>query len=322
LDTARNALQAHSPMIASPSPRFGAQHVQAWRDDGFAIVPGFFSQAEIAPVWADFQQLYGSRGVADGTATELDNKKPGSIGEFNPGQFLNIDRLPYNASPAINLIALHPAVIDMSKALLGVDEVLLYQSHTWAKYTGQADYDQDFHCDFGNHTLLVPSDDHAARTVDFILYFTDVSDAHGALHYVTKPDALRVLGHDGLTAASPQAQRALKAVERSAAGPAGTLVAHGIDTFHRGTNLTAPHGHRFTMTLGYKAAGNDAIAYHAWQHAENRPWQLLFAHATPEQLACLGVPLPGAPFWTERTLRLSQARWPAWDMRAYVNAAR
>ena len=308
-------------MSADNGLRFSKEHVRAWREDGFSIIPGFFTEAELAPVRADFAQLYADRGQGAGVGSELNRKKPGSFGVFDPGQFRNIDSLPYNASPAINLVSLHPALIAFAKALLDVEHVHLYQSHTWAKYTGEADYDQGFHCDFGNHTLTVPGDDHAARTVDFVFYLTDVSNAHGALHYVTKSDALNVLGPGAITATDKDAQLALKSMERSAAGASGTLVAHGIDTFHRGTNLTAPNGYRFTMTVGYKAAGNDMIGFHVWQQAANRPWHILFEHATPEQLACLGVPAPGAPFWTERTLRLSQERWPNWDMSPYRSAA-
>jgi len=199
--------------------------------------------------------------------------------------------------------------------------VHLYQSHTWAKYTGEADYDQAFHCDFGNHTLTVPSDDVALRTVDFIFYLTDVTDAHGALHYVTKTDSDRLLGKGSVFAREDQ-QHALKEVERSAAGPAGSLLAHSIDTFHRGTNLTEINGHRFTMTVGYKASGNEMIGFHVWQSAADRPWPILLNNATPSQLQCIGIPLPGDPFWTERTLRLTELRWPDWDMSLYKQATR
>ena len=44
-------------------------------------------------------------------------------------------------------------------------------------------------------------------------------------------------------------------------------------------------------------------------------------NATPEQLSRLGIPSPGSDYWTERTLKLSQARWPDWDMQAYFSAA-
>ena len=207
-------------------------------------------------------------------------------------------------------------MIAFARALLGVQKVHCYQSHTWAKYTGEADYDQPFHCDFSNHTLTVPADQPASRTVDFIIYLTDVSDDLGALHYVTKQDAQAVLGA-GAIVAPVDKQPALKAKERSAAGPSGTLVAHSIDTFHRGTNLTRAGGHRFTMTTGYKAQGNDMIGFHVWQFSPQRPWHLILDNATPEQLAVIGIPLPGDAFWTPRTLQLTQQRWPKWDMQAY-----
>ena len=300
--------------------RFSQSDVAQWREQGFALLPRFLTRAEIAPVLDDFAVLYRERGKGPGVGQVLDVKRPGQVGASHLLQFQNIDTLPYNASSAINLISLHPAVIEFAQALLGVPKVHLYQSHTWAKYTGEADYDQAFHCDFGNHTLTVPADDVALRTVDFVLYLTDVTAGHGALHYVTKPDSDALLG-PGAVLAPAELQQALKQKERSAAAPAGSLLAHGIDTFHRGTNLTAPNGHRFTMTFGYKAAGNDMIGFHVWQSAPNRPWQLVLNHASPSQLECLGVPAPGDPFWTPRALKLTQARWPEWDMQAYFAGA-
>jgi len=296
--------------------RHSVSHVQEWRKEGFTLIPNFFSTEEILPIIEDFQQLYQDRGKGEEVGRPLNKKEDGAIGAGHPKQFMNIDSLPYNASSAINLISLHPALISFAKALLDVDEVHLYQSHTWAKYTGEADYDQAFHCDFGNHTLTVPSDDVSLRTVDFVFYLTDVTDAHGALHYVSKTDSNRILG-DGAVFAKDDQQFALKEKERSAAAPAGSLLAHSIDTFHRGTNLTEINGHRFTMTVGYKASGNEMIGFHVWQTAADRPWPTVLNNATPEQLKCLGIPLPGDAFWTNRTLKLTQLRWPEWDMSAY-----
>lgn len=300
--------------------RFTDDHIKQWREDGFVLIPDFFTEEEIAPVRADFDLLYQDRGKGEGVGAVLNVKAEGALGAIHPKQFKNIDSLPYNASSAINLISLHPALIAFARGLLGTEKVHLYQSHTWAKYTGEADYDQAFHCDFGNHTLTVPADDPAARTVDFVFYLTDITDGHGPLRYVTKPDSDRLLGRGAIVVPDAM-QQALQAKERSAAAPAGSLFAHGIDTLHRGTNLTTTDGYRFTMTVGYKAAGNDMIGFHTWQAAADRPWQLVFNHATPEQLACLGVPLPGDPFWSPRTLSLTQARWPDWDMQAYTAAS-
>ena len=299
--------------------RHTVSHVEEWRREGFTLIPEFFSTEEILPIIEDFQELYEDRGQGEGVGTPLNKKEEGAIGAGHPKQFMNIDSLPYNASSAINLISLHPALISFAKSLLDVDDVHLYQSHTWAKYTGEADYDQAFHCDFGNHTLTVPADDVSLRTVDFILYLTDITDAHGALHYVTKTDSDRILGSGAVFAKDDQ-QFALKEKERSAAAPAGSLLAHSIDTFHRGTNLTEIDGHRFTMTVGYKASGNEMIGFHVWQSAADRPWPIVLNNATPEQLQCLGIPMPGDVFWTDRTLKLTQLRWPEWDMSVYAQA--
>jgi ectoine hydroxylase-related dioxygenase (phytanoyl-CoA dioxygenase family) len=300
--------------------RFSAGHVQQWRDDGFVVLERFFTDEECAPVLQDFEALYKDAGKGDGVGAAL-VLKPELARASRGMQFKNIHVLPYEGSSAINLISLHPELIALARALLGVSDVRLYQSHTWAKYTGEADYDQEFHCDYGNHTLLVPSDGPAQRSVDFVFYLTDVTLEHGALRYVTKPDVLAALGRPALSAPTEAEQEALRKKERAVVVPAGSLVAHGIDTMHRGSNLTAPDGRRFSMTVGYKAAGSDHLAFHVWQAARYRaPWNTIFEHATPEQLACLGVPRPGDAFWTARTLELAQARWPGWDMRPYVVA--
>lgn len=299
--------------------RYSTADVERWQTDGFAIVPGFLSEDEIAPVVADYEHLYGGRLPA--AAEVMNRKSDGQIGKFDRRQFLNVDTLPYDGSIQMNLLSLHPALIEFAKAALGAGDVHLYQSHTWAKFTGQADFDQPFHCDFGNHTLTVPSDEPYHRTINFIVYLTDVTDELGALHYVTKPDANEILGEGAVFANTAEAQAALKARERSAAAPAGTVVAHGIDTFHRGTNLTLYGGRRYTMTVSYKAAGNDQIGFHVWQVSAERDWAPIIANATPEQLAALGIPRPGDAFWTPRTLALAQARWPNWNMRAWLERA-
>jgi ectoine hydroxylase-related dioxygenase (phytanoyl-CoA dioxygenase family) len=300
--------------------RFAAEHVEAWRKDGFVVLERFFDQREYEAVLADFETLYRDAGKSDGVGNPRQLRDGDDARANRTLQFKNIHVLPYEASSALNLISLHPELIAFARALLGVEDVRLYQSHTWAKYTGEADYDQEFHCDYGNHTLLVPADEPARRTVDFIVYLTDVTIEHGPLRYVTKPDVLAALGRSALSAPTESEQRALLEKERAAVVPAGSLVAHGIDTMHRGSNLTAPNGRRFSITVGYKAAGSDQIGFHVWQATKNRPWHLVFDHATAEQLACLGIPKPGDPYWTRRTLELTQARWPGWDMTEYFAA--
>lgn len=312
-----------------------------WHRDGAVVLDRFFSADEIAPVRADCDTIFAGRAKA---ADAIDRKPGGGIGVFDPAQFRNQEQLPFAASTAINLIGLHPRLIAYARAALGVEDVRLYQCDAWAKYTGDADYDQPFHCDFKNHTLTVPGDDAEQKTINFMIYVTDVTDDLGAIHYVPNPAAAEVVGPlrtvlpeeafsgKGLNSSTISfdqteatgfghpAQHALKACEQSGAAPAGSIFAYGIDVYHRGTNLTRPGGHRYTITASYKAAGNDMIGWAAWPFYFLRPWRRLIEAATPEQLACLGIPLPGDPFWTPTTLARTQQRWPGWDMTAYVQA--
>ena len=299
------------------SARYQQQHIETWRNDGAVVLPNFFAPDEIAPVYADYARLYGYEGAGDGNTLSIDNGQPS--GAFHPKQFKNIDTLPYDGGVAMNLLSLHPALIELASQLLGNQPVQLYQSHTWAKFTGEADYEQPFHCDYGNHTLTVPAEHVTQRTVNFVLYLSDVTDALGAMHYVTKSASDTVLGPRAITAPI-EFQAALRAQQYSAAAPAGSIVAYGIDTFHRGTNMTEPNGLRYTMTVSFKQAGNANIGFHVWQQAAARPWHRVMNHATPTQLTCLGIPAPGDSFWTPLTLHQCQNRWPDWDMSEYVSA--
>ncbi|HUZ11833.1 MAG TPA: phytanoyl-CoA dioxygenase family protein [Caulobacteraceae bacterium] len=301
--------------------RFGPEHLETWRRDGAVLIPEFFTAEEVAGVAADFQTVFGrSEGAGEG----LDRKSAGEVGHFHPAQFKTLDAVPFDCSPALNLIGVHPALVSFARQALGADEVHLYQCNVWAKFTGDADYDQPFHTDFSNHTLTVPAEDARLNSVTILCYFSDVTDAHGPAHYVTRPDSSKVAGPElslsGDREIQARLQEGLGRYARSNAAPAGSIFPYGIDVYHRGTNMTAPQGHRFAVMACFKDAANDVIGYHAWPFHHRKPWRRIFDHASPEQLACFGVKRPGHPFWTEATLRRAQARYPGWDMTPYRDA--
>jgi hypothetical protein len=301
--------------------RFKAEHLEAWRRDGGVSIHDFFTPEEVAAVVSDFELVFGRTAGAD---EELNKKKDGEVGKFNPAQFATLQTGPFECSPALNLIGVHPALISFAKQALRADDVHLYQCQAWAKFTGDADYDQPFHCDFSNHTLTVPSEDAHLNAVTILCYFTDVTEGHGPAHYVTRPDSAKVGGPEAGLAKDPEAQdrlqAALRPYERSSAAPAGSAFPYSIDVYHRGTNLTAPGGRRYAVMACFKTASNDAIAFHAWAFHHTKPWARIFEHATPEQLACFGVPRPGHAFWTEVTLERVQVRYPGWDLTPYREA--
>jgi Phytanoyl-CoA dioxygenase (PhyH) len=294
--------------------RFTAHHIDAWRRDGVVSVERFFGSDEVAAVRADFERVFGRTSGAD---APLIKKKRGEIGKFNPAQFATFDAIPFDCSPALNLIGVHPALIEFARAALQTSNVHLYQCQAWAKFTGDADYDQPFHCDYVNHTLTAPSEDERLNSVAILCYFSDVTEAHGPMHYVRRTDSKTLAGPEATLRDDSELQVRLRQYERSSAAPAGSICPYGIDVYHRGTNLTAPRGHRYAVMACYKSAGNDSIGYHAWPFHHTKPWHRIFDHATPEQLACFGVHPPGHPFWTQTTLARAQARYPGWDLTPY-----
>jgi len=302
------------------SDRHTAAQVAEWRREGAILLDQFLSPEEIEPCFEDMRALYGDR-TPDVSETRTDDHGT-QVGTFSYDQFRNNEDMPFNCSPALNLIGLHPALIAMAKAALGTDDVRLYQSHTWAKYTGTADYEQPFHCDFKNHTLTVPSEEPLGRTINFMIYLTDVTEDHGAISYVPLSDSDPITGPKRamFLDTDVETQHRLQQVERRGVGKAGSIFAYGIDVYHRGMNLTVPDGCRYTLTASYKAAGNDMIGWSAWPHSFMKPWHLIINNGDPEQLACLGIPRPGDPFWTPLTLARAAQRWPDWDLAPYREA--
>lgn len=304
------------------SERFTTEHLATWRREGGALIESFFTPEEVAAVVADFDSLFGREAGAD---EGLVKKREGEVGRFHPAQFTGVRPVPLDCSPALNLIGVHPALIAFAKAALKADDVHVYQCQAWAKFTGDADFDQPFHCDYSNHTLTAPSGEASENCVTILCYFTDVSEAHGPAHYVPRPASEGVAGPEASLNRDPAAQAELQArlapLGKSTAGPAGSIFPYTIDIYHRGTNLTAPGGRRYALMSCFKAAGNDAIGFHAWPVHHTAPWAKIFDHATPEQLACFGVKPPGHLFWTELTLARAQTRYPNWDMTPYRRAA-
>ncbi|MEZ5598559.1 MAG: phytanoyl-CoA dioxygenase family protein [Pseudomonadales bacterium] len=298
--------------------RHTRQDIAAWHREGLVVLPSFFHAQEVAAVAADFERIFPQ---VERHPTALRQARDDGQARFHARQFAHFENIPFACSPALNLAAVHPALIAMARDALGMRDVRLYQAQAWAKFTGEADYDQPFHVDYNNHTLTVPAEDDVRNSITFFIYFSEVTDAHGPVHYVSRPDAARVgCGPDAYMLSEADVQARLQTVGQACIAPAGSVFAYGIDVWHRGSNLTAPYAHRYVMTACFKRAGNDSIGYCAWPYHHLKPWDIIFDHATPEQLACFGVPLPGDPFWTTLTLARAQHRRPGWDMTPWREA--
>src|SRR5215472_13767859 len=102
--------------------RFRPEHVDAWRRDGCVLIPNFFTSEEVAAVSADFELVFGRD---HGGAEPLNKKKSGELGRFNPAQFATFEAVPFECSPALNLIGVHPALVRFAQAALGKENVHL-----------------------------------------------------------------------------------------------------------------------------------------------------------------------------------------------------
>jgi hypothetical protein len=294
----------------------------AFDRDGFVIVPRHVPETQLAPA---IRELHGEFPTAD---EFHDNVSPERNERFRD-EFNGITNFPF-ATVELSLLAVHDRIVDLAEALLQTRALRVYSIEAWAKYTGAAEYEQHHHRDYLGHTLLVPSRG-AANQVEMFLYLNDVTldlgppslvPAHIAPTFPAIPNWYpRAAGHrddEHPAWVSPQGCPELYQHEVRADGPAGTVVAYRIETFHRGTEVTAPRGARYTIHVNFRAADCDWITRRAWTDTANtEAWDQFVARATPRQLELFGFPPPGHEFWTDEALEDLALRYPGIDIRSW-----
>ncbi|MCP2342207.1 phytanoyl-CoA dioxygenase family protein [Actinomadura rupiterrae] len=295
-----------------------------WRADGFAILPGFIPAEELSAAVSELGLLFPSaEGFHDGT----DPRRARFLGD----EFAGIDTFPF-ASTEISLLAVHQRILKLARALLDDADVHIYTAEAWAKYTGACDYDQDLHRDYLNHTLLVPSATPGCLQVEMFVFLSDVPEELGPPHLLSRqytadlaavPNWFLRPGQSSDSrfadeSGSPQMYEA----EVSGAGPAGTVIAFEAGTFHRGTQLTAPRGARYSMHLGFRPAELTWGQRVGWAaRSFEREWVAFVHRATPRQLQAFGFPPPGHPYWTPHTLAGMALRYPELDLTPWSTSA-
>jgi hypothetical protein len=288
---------------------------KAWQSDGFVVLPGFLPAEELTSAVQELDLLFPSAaGFHDGT----DPRRARFVGD----EFAGIDAFPF-ASTQISLLAVHHGILALAEALLD-DDVHLYGAEAWAKYTGACDYEQALHRDYLNHTVLVPSTTPGCQQVEMFVFLNDVPDDLGPPHLVSRkltaqlpavPNWLLPPGQEGDNRFTAGADPGLYEAEISAAGPAGTVVAFEPGTFHRGTQLTAPGGARYSMHLGFRPSSLQWGQRIGWAGTSfTSQWVDFVGRATSRQLQALGFPPPGHRYWTPETLAGMALRYPKLDL--------
>ena len=226
---------------------------------------------------------------------------------------------PFEAS-ALNRLVVHDALIDLAEDLLGTDQVRLYQGMATAKYSGGGDSDEQLlHVDYGNHTLVVPREDPGYQHLELFVYLSDVTADTAATRMVSRTLTSHIPVER--TYLHLEEYASLYRAEVPASGSAGSVLAYRPDVYHRGTSLSAPAAARFLLHVAYKPVQTDWLGFHALPgHAERQAWHRFVGQATPRQLAVVGFPAPGHPYWNAETLAGVGSRYPQLDMSPWRQA--
>jgi hypothetical protein len=292
-----------------------AVNVDAWRADGVLTLPGYLSAADLAAALGELELMFPTAdGFHDGT-------DPRHV-RFRQDEFDGIDTFPF-ASTELSLLAVHPRVIQLAETLLQEQDLRLYSAEAWAKYTGATDYDQDLHRDYLNHTLLVPTTSLRYQQLEMFVFLSEVTEDLGPPHLVSQiytgqlpanPNFYPRNGGAGPFVASGDYGH-LYEKEQSGTGPAGTVIAFNLGTFHRGTELTKLRGARYTMHLSYRPARVEWGQRQGWaDRSHSLAWYKFVHRATPRQLELFGFPPPGQPYWNTDTFTGMEQRYPQLDL--------
>jgi hypothetical protein len=280
------------------------------RRDGFVVLPDFFPIDDLTAALAEIPLMYP-------TAEQFHDDPDGEQARaFRSSQFGGVQLLPFT-SPAWNLLALDQRFIDLARIALGDDDIRLYQAEAWAKFSGAIDYDQPLHRDFGNHTIVVPTDDSRFGHVEMFLYLNGVDADLGPTCAVSHRHTRDIpIGPRFFPDRSEYPE--LYDLEQPVLGGPGTLLVYLPSTFHRGTSMRRDVAARYTLHLNFRTAAAEWVNRRGWgDQASDRNWRPLVEQLSPDQLSVFGFPPPGHAYWNDETLDGVQRRYPALDMTAW-----
>ena len=303
----------------------GTEQRRQWHTDGWCVLDHAIPAEDMAAARDALVELFPTAEAVHAARTADVDGGPGAADPTGDhGYDVRWDApkpvFPFE-SMALNRLCVHDVLIDLAQDLLETEDVRLYQGMASAKYfDGHPDYEQLLHVDYGNHTLVVPRADVGFQHLELFVYLSDVTPERAATRVVSR----RLTGdipvertYLGLDEYAP-----LYAAEKSASGPAGSVLAYRPDVYHRGTSLTEEGAARFLLHVAFKPVGTDWLGYQAWpQAAEGMAWHRFMRHATLRQLTTLGFPEPGHPYWNDATLAGVAARYPDLDMSPWRRGA-
>lgn len=275
-------------------------HLAHWLQHGYVLVPGFLSREELDEARDQIDRLLANGGKPENGVISV---------EF-----------PFDGGWLSRAIG-HTELVSFVERAIGTRDVVLTQSHFWAKFAGAGDYDQPLHVDYANNTLTYPREEGRFRQVSFSLYYSDVTEDLGPTYVVSQERTRdRFLYPNSWPRENfPE----LYTHEVPIVGPAGSLLIYGMRTFHRGSAFRASLGHRYNQFMVYRAAENlwMGLGRDYAGLGDTGPMRCFLENATPRQRELIGFPGVGHPYWNDETIAGVGARYPGMDMQPYYEAA-
>ena len=116
------------------------------------VLPGFFAGPELEAAKAGLTSVYPTAAEYHADPSSKRN------GVYTGDEYGGLIPFPFPTVALCNL-AVHDRVVDFVEAAFGTEDVRIYASELWAKYSGATTYEQEHHRDYSNHTPLAPSND-------------------------------------------------------------------------------------------------------------------------------------------------------------------
>ena len=289
-----------------------ADHRRAWDVDGWCLLervvpPDLLSAAQraVARLFPSAEEMAGPPERRDPRWATWDAPWPA---------------FPFR-SRSLNTLAVGDLMVDLAAELLGDEEVRLYLAIVTAKYADQpSDYNRLLHADFPNHTLTVPRPEARYHQVELFVYLNDVDRENGATRFVSLRSTRGIPVNEHTLNLEDHGD--LYGEDGDASGPAGSVVVYRPDVYHRSVDFSDPTRSRYMLHLAYKPAALEWGGHQAWPYKGfSAEWHDFVQGATPRQLAVVGFPPPGNPFWTPETLDAVAMRYPGLDLTPWRAAA-
>jgi ectoine hydroxylase-related dioxygenase (phytanoyl-CoA dioxygenase family) len=283
------------------------EYVDQWFKQGYTIVPKLFDEDTLAEAVAEAHRYFP-------TWEEYRDNRPRY--DSATGQFV-FREFPFERT-ALNLLSVHPDLIDFAERVMGIERLFMTQSVLWSKYPGP-DYDQSLHADYMNNTLLWPRSDGPYQQIPMIIYLKDVTPENGPTRVLSKEwDDLS----SGPGLRTKEERPELYENEVAVAVPAGSVLIHTMRTLHRGSAMTATEGMRLSLHVVYRGAGHEWMGWRAFpREGPTAGMKSFMEAATPKQRSMIGIPMPGDPYWNDETIMRVGERYPGMDMTPYAEAA-